>query len=327
MPAVGRRAPHIALYCGPMTILVCGSLAFDTIMVFPDQFKKHILADQIHILNVAFLVPDLRREFGGTAGNIAYNLRLLGDQPLIMASVGHDFQPYAARLKRLGFSLRHVREIENQFTGQAFIMTDIDDNQITAFHPGAMSFSHMNRISDVAGPSFGIVSPDGRQGMIEHARDFAAANIPYIFDPGQGIPMFGGDELMELIGGATVLAVNDYEGRIVEQKTGRPLSEIAALVSCLVVTRGAEGSTVWCGGNRVDVAAVPADKVTDPTGCGDAYRAGLLYGMSRGWAWERAAQLGSVMGSIKIAHRGAQNHRPDRDRIERLLAENFGGSL
>jgi adenosine kinase len=327
MPLVGRRPPDIALYCRAMTILVCGSLAFDSIMVFPDQFKKHILADQIHILNVAFLVPDLRREFGGTAGNIAYNLRLLGEQPLIMASVGHDFGPYAARLKRLGFSLRHVREIENQFTGQAFIMTDIDDNQITAFHPGAMSFSHMNRISDVAGATFGIVSPDGRQGMIEHARDFAAARIPYIFDPGQGLPMFDGEEVLELIGGASVLAVNDYEGRIIEQKTGRSLDRVAERVTCLVVTRGAEGSTVWCSGKRTDVAAVPAERVTDPTGCGDAYRAGLLYGMARSWPWERSAQLGSVMGSLKIAHRGAQNHRPERAVIERLLRENFAGSL
>jgi len=310
-----------------MTTLICGSLAYDTIMVFPDQFKKHILAEQIHILNVAFLVPDLRREYGGTAGNIAYNLKLLGEDPLIMATVGHDFGPYRARLAELGLSDRHVRLMEDQFTGQAFITTDIDDNQITAFHPGAMSFSHLNKISDAPGARLGIVSPDGRQGMIDHAAGFAAAGIPYVFDPGQGLPMFSGPELLDLIRPATCLTVNDYEARIVEQKTGRGIEEIATLVDCVVVTRGGEGSSLWTGGRRHDVEAVKPEGVVDPTGCGDAYRAGLLHGMARGWDWVRSARLASVMGSIKIAHRGGQNHRPTREAIAMRLRENGGGTL
>jgi adenosine kinase len=310
-----------------MTTLICGSIAYDTIMVFPDQFKKHILADQIHILNVAFLVPDMRREFGGTGGNIAYNLRLLGEDPLIMATVGHDAGSYRARLADLGLSDHHVRVLEDQFTAQAFITTDIDDNQITAFHPGAMSFSHLNKVAEVPAATLGIVSPDGRQGMVEHARDFAAAGIPYIFDPGQGLPMFSGPELLDLIAGSRCLTVNDYEARIVEQKTSRGVEEISTLVECVVVTRGAEGSSLWTGGRRVDVPAVKAKALVDPTGCGDAYRAGLLYGMARGWEWVRSARLASVMGSIKIAHRGGQNHRPDRAGIAQQLRENYGESL
>jgi adenosine kinase len=310
-----------------MTILLCGSMAYDTIMVFPDQFKNHILADQIHILNVAFMVPDLRREFGGTAGNIAYNLKLLGNDPLIMATVGHDFGPYKVRLSEFGLSDRYVRRLEDQFTAQAFITTDIDDNQITAFHPGAMSHSHLNRVADASRVSVGIVSPDGRQGMVEHSRDFAAAGIPYIFDPGQGLPMFSGPELLELISGAAALTVNDYEARIVEQKTGKALAQIAELVECLVVTRGAEGSTVWFDGGRHDIAPVRAEAVLDPTGCGDAYRAGLLHGMARGWGWLKSARLASVMGALKIAHRGGQNHHPSPELIGARLRENFGETL
>ena len=310
-----------------MTILVCGSLAYDTIMVFPDQFKKHILADQIHILNVAFMVPDLRREYGGTAGNIAYNLKLLGEEPAIMATAGHDFAPYAQRLENLGLSARHVRILDGQFTGQAFITTDIDDNQITAFHPGAMSDSHVNRIADANGVRLGIVSPDGRRGMMEHARDFAAAGIPFVFDPGQGLPMFSGEELLTLLEGARALTVNDYEARVVEDKTGKRVEEIAGHIGAVVVTRGAEGSSVYADGARVDVPAVPPEALVDPTGCGDAYRAGLLYGMARDWGWERCARLASVMGSIKIARRGGQNHRPTRDEIAGKLRESFGDAL
>ncbi len=302
-------------------------MAFDTIMVFPDQFKNHILPDQIHILNVAFMVPDMRREFGGTAGNISYNLKLLGDDPSIMATVGHDFAPYAQRLRTLGLGDRHVRRLDDQFTAQAFITTDVDDNQITAFHPGAMAFAHLNRVADAPTATVGIVSPDGRQGMIEHARDFAAAGIPYIFDPGQGLPMFTGPELLELLAGATALAVNDYEARVVEQKTGKSLAGIAGLVDCVVVTRGAEGSTLFTDGREYSVAAVPPARVVDPTGCGDAYRAGLLHGMARGWSWMRSARLASVMGSIKIGHRGGQNHRPEPEAIERLLHSAFGERL
>ena len=337
MPPVGDFVPRVrgerflgrarATYTSPMTILVCGSVAYDTIMVFPDQFKKHILPDQIHILNVAFMVPDMRREFGGTGGNIAYNLKLLGEDPRIMATVGHDFAPYEARLKELGLSARHVRRLEDQFTAQAFITTDIDDNQITAFHPGAMSFSHLNRIADASDARLGIVSPDGRQGMVEHAHDFARAKIPYIFDPGQGLPMFSGAELLDLLAGASALAVNDYEARVVEQKTGKSVTEIAGMIDAVIVTRGAEGCAVFSGGKRIDVPAVKPERLVDPTGCGDAFRAGLLYGMVRGWGWEKSARLASVMGSIKIAHRGGQNHRPRREAIAARLRESFGETL
>jgi adenosine kinase len=310
-----------------MTILICGSLAYDTIMVFPDQFKKHILADNIHILNVAFMVPDMRREYGGTAGNIAYNLRLLEENPLVMATVGHDFAPYAQRLKKLGLDTRHVRTLDGQFTAQAFITTDVDDNQITAFHPGAMSESHVNRIPDAQGVKLAIVSPDGRQGMVEHARDLAAAGIPFVFDPGQGLPMFSGPDLLEMLKGAKALTVNDYEARIVEDKTGVGVKDLAAMIGAVIVTRGGEGSSLYTRGGRIDVAAVRADNVVDPTGCGDAYRAGLLYGMARGWDWRRCARLGSVMGSIKIAHRGGQNHTPSRDEIARRLRASYGEAL
>ena len=310
-----------------MTILVCGSLAYDTIMVFPDQFKNHILPDQIHILNVAFMVPDMRREYGGTAGNIAYNLKLLGEDPWIMATAGHDFGPYARRLGELGISDRHVRRLDDQFTAQAFITTDVDDNQITAFHPGAMSQSHVNRIADVNGARLGIVSPDGRQGMIEHARDFAAAKIRYVIDPGQGLPMFSGPELLELMAGAAALAVNDYEARVVEQKTGKSVADLARTMEAVVVTRGAEGSSIYTGGRQIDVPAVKPEGLVDPTGCGDAYRSGLLYGMARGWDWEKAGRLASLLGSIKIAHRGGQNHRPARGDIARRFHETFAETL
>ena len=310
-----------------MTILVCGSLAYDTIMVFPDQFKKHILPDQIHILNVAFMVPEMRREYGGTGGNIAYNLKLLGEDPRVMATVGRDFGDYAARMAELGISAEHVRRLDDQFTAQAFITTDIDDNQITAFHPGAMSHSHLNRIADVNGTRLGIVSPDGRQGMIEHARDFAAARVRFVFDPGQGLPMFSGSELLDLMAGAAALTVNDYEARVVEQKTGKGVVELAQRMEAVVVTRGAEGSSVYTAGARIDVAAVKPEGLVDPTGCGDAYRAGLLYGMARGWSWEKSARLASVMGSIKIAHRGGQNHRPTREVIARRFREAFAEAL
>jgi adenosine kinase len=310
-----------------MTTLVCGSMAYDTIMVFPDQFRKHILPDQIHILNVSFMVPDMRREFGGTAGNIAYNLKLLGEDPIIMATVGHDFAPYEARLAGLGLSTRCVRRLEDQFTAQAFITTDVEDNQITAFHPGAMLSSHLNRVADAPEARLGIVSPDGRDGMVEHARDFARASIPYVFDPGQGLPMFSGDDLLALIQPARALTVNDYEARVVEQKTGRSMDQIAAGIDAVVVTRGADGCTVFRDGRSTDIPAARADAVVDPTGCGDAFRAGLLYGMARDWSWERSARLASVMGAIKIAHRGGQNHRPAREEIDARLREAFGETI
>jgi len=310
-----------------MSILVCGSIAYDTIMVFRDQFKNHILPDQIHILNVAFLVPDLRREYGGCAGNIAYSLKLLGEEPLVMATVGHDFEPYERRMDMLGLSRRHVRRLEDQFTAQAFITTDIDDNQITAFHPGAMSHSHRNRIVETSGVRLAIVSPDGRQGMVEHSRDLAQAKIPYVLDPGQGLPMFSGEDLLEMLSGARCLTVNDYEARLVEQKTGKSLAELSTRVEAVVVTRGAEGADIHFSGQQIHVPAVRPDSLVDPTGCGDAFRAGLLYGMARGWDWRRSARLASLMGSIKIAHRGGQNHRASREDVERRFQEAFGETL
>jgi adenosine kinase len=310
-----------------MTILVCGSLAFDTIMVFQDRFKNHILPEQIHILNVAFLVPDLRREYGGTAGNIAYNLKLLGEDPAIMATVGHDFEPYQERLRELGLSTRHVRRLPEQFTAQAFITTDVDDNQITAFHPGAMSFAHLNKVADADGVQLAIVSPDGRDGMLEHSRDLAAAGVRHVFDPGQGLPMFSGPELLEMAGRAAALTVNDYEARVVEQKTGKRISEIARLTEAVIVTKGAEGCTIVTASGEAHIPAVPPAALVDPTGCGDAFRAGLLYGMARAWDWPRSARLASVMGSIKITHRGGQNHRPGREAIAQSLAQAFGEKL
>jgi adenosine kinase len=310
-----------------MTILVCGSMAYDTIMVFQEPFRSHILPDQIHILNVCFVVPQMRREYGGCAGNIAYNLKLLGDDPAIMATVGHDFGPYAERLDGLALSRQYIRRLDDQFTAQAFITTDIEDNQITAFHPGAMGSSHLNRVADAAGIRLGIVSPDGRDGMVEHARGFADAGIPFILDPGQGLPMFSGEDLLGMLRGAKALTVNDYEARMVEQKTGRSLPEIAAMVEAVVVTRGGEGSTVLAGGQQIEVPAVKPEGLVDPTGCGDAYRAGLLHGLARGWEWGRCARLAAVMGSIKIAHRGGQNHRPTRAEIEAKYRAAFGEAL
>jgi len=310
-----------------MSILVCGSLAYDTIMVFPDRFRKHILPDRIHMLNVSFMVPDMRREYGGTGGNIAYNLKLLGDEPQLMATVGHDFAPYAQRLENLGLAATHVRVLDDHFTAQGFITTDIDDNQITAFHPGAMSESHRNRIADANGVKLAIVSPDGRQGMVEHTRDLAAAAIPFVFDPGQGLPMFSGPDLLEMMKGARALAVNDYEAGIVEEKTGKKPDELARGLGAVIVTRGAEGSVIYADGREIRIPPVKADALVDPTGCGDAYRAGLLYGMARQWTWEKCGRLAGLMGSIKIAHRGGQNHRPDRAEIARRFRDAFGEAL
>ena len=283
-----------------MSALICGSLAFDNIMVFRGRFRDHILADQIHILNVAFLVPELRREFGGCAGNVAYNLRLLGGSPLIMATVGTDFGRYRDWLVAEGHDLRHVTEVPGTLTAQAYITTDLDDNQITAFHPGAMDEAHRNRV-----PTDGSVT----LGMLEHAAQFHAAGIPFVFDPGQGLPMFDGDELRRFLDQATWVAVNDYEGRLLCERTGLTLEEVAKRVQALVVTRGAEGSSVYLPGRRIDIPSVRATAVLDPTGCGDAYRAGLLYGLGRGWGFEETGRLAALLGALKVAHRGTQNHR------------------
>ena len=291
-----------------MSALICGSIAYDNIMVFEGRFKEHILPDQIHILNVSFLVPDLRREFGGCAGNIAYNLRLLGGEPRIMATVGSDFGNYEAWLLRHGVNLDHVSEVSGMLTAQAYITTDLDDNQITAFHPGAMNEAHRNTVPVNAGIQIGIVSPDGRQGMLDHAAQLHAAGIPFIFDPGQGLPMFDGDDLRHFVDLATWVALNDYEARLLMERTGWSEADLAGRVKALIVTRGAQGSRIWTGAEQLDIPVVKPAAILDPTGCGDAYRAGLLHGISRGLSWAEAGRLAALLGSLKIAHRGTQNH-------------------
>ncbi|PIV15626.1 MAG: carbohydrate kinase family protein [Gallionellales bacterium CG03_land_8_20_14_0_80_55_15] len=310
-----------------MNTLICGSMAFDTIMVFKDQFKNHILPEQIHILNVAFLVPEMRREYGGCAGNIAYNLQLLGGKPLIMATVGDDFAPYAKRLEKLGIAQTHIRPVPDSFTGQAFITTDLDDNQITAFHPGAMGFSERNKVNDASGVTLGIVSPDGRDGMIEHAEQFVAAGVPFVFDPGQGMPMFSGPDLLRFIDQATYVTVNDYEAKLLQDKTGKTLTEIAQSVTALIVTLGGDGSMIYADGKQIAIPTPKPAALVDPTGCGDAYRAGLLYGIQAGWDWETTGRLASLMGSIKIASRGGQNHLPSRAEIMAQFKQHFGFSI
>ena len=310
-----------------MNTLICGSMAYDTIMVFPDHFKKHILPEQLHILNVAFLVPTMRREYGGCAGNIAYNLKLLGGNPQIMATVGDDFMPYAKRLEKLGISQKYIRHVADSFTGQAFITTDLDDNQITAFHPGAMGFSEQNKVSDASGVSLGIVSPDGRAGMIEHAEQFVEAGIPFVFDPGQGMPMFGGDDLLRFIDQATYVTVNDYEAKLLQDKTGKTLKQIAESVTALIVTLGGDGSMIYANGKEIAIPTPKPASIVDPTGCGDAYRAGLLYGIQSGWDWETTGRLASLLGSIKIASRGGQNHAPTKDELKAQFEQHFGFAL
>ena len=310
-----------------MRILICGSIAYDTIMVFRDRFKNHILPDQLHILNVAFLVPDLRREFGGCAGNIGYNLSLLGGEPLIMATVGDDYLPYDERLKKLQLSQQNVRRISGTFTAQAFITTDLDDNQITAFHPGAMNHSHENHVGDAGAVKLGIVAPDGRDGMLQHAREFHSAGIPFVFDPGQGLPMFGGTELAEFVKMASYVTVNDYEGQMLQERTGSKLEELAKLVKAVVVTMGARGSVIYTGGQQVEIPCVKPREVVDPTGCGDAYRAGLLYGVAAGLDWPLTGRLASLLGALKIAKRGGQNHHFTRDEIAQRFKQEFGTRL
>ncbi len=292
-------------------------MAYDNIMVFPGRFQEHILADQLHILNVAFLVPEMRKEFGGCAGNIAYNLRMLGGDPLIMATVGRDFATYRELLADQAVNEKYITEIPETFTAQAYITTDLDDNQITAFHPGAMDFSHQNKVPIDAGITVGMVSPDGRQGMLEHAAQFAEANIPFIFDPGQGLPMFDGGELKNFIDQASWVAVNDYEGQLLQERTGWSAEQIAERVEAFIVTRGGSGSKVYTAGKQLDIPAVKPQQIVDPTGCGDAYRAGLLFGISVGMSWEDAGRLASLIGSIKIADRGTQNHEFTRASLAR----------
>ena len=310
-----------------MSALICGSMAYDTIMVFKDHFKKHILPEQIHILNVAFLVPEMRREYGGCAGNIAYNLKALGGEPRIMATVGDDFGPYATRLTNLGLPQTHIKHVEGNFTGQAFITTDLDDNQITAFHPGAMSMSHLNHVKDAKEITLAIVSPDGRDGMLKHSRELNAAGIPFVFDPGQGMPMFSGDELLEMVELSNYVTLNDYEAKMLQEKTGKSLADIAQRVSALIVTMGGDGSMIHADGKQIAIPTPKPKAIVDPTGCGDAYRAGLLYGIQAGWDWETTGRLASLMGSIKIAHAGPQNYKVDFSQVSKRFEAAFGEPL
>ena len=308
----------------PRKALICGSAAFDTIMVFEGRFREHILPEQIHILNVAFLVPQLRREFGGCAGNIAYNLRLLGDPAVPMATVGRDFAPYRDWMQRIGLPREHIRVVDSELTAQAFITTDLDDNQITAFHPGAMQHAHLNKVSDARDIGIGIVAPDGRRGMIEHAEQFANLGIPFIFDPGQGLPMFEASDLDRFIEQANWVAVNDYEWQLLQQKTGWTVRDLTRRVEALVVTRGPKGSSIFTRDGEFEIPCAKTSAVVDPTGCGDAYRAGLLHGLMRGLDYQTSGRIAAVMGALKIESRGTQNHRATAEELERRLAESFG---
>jgi adenosine kinase len=310
-----------------MSALICGSFAYDTIMVFRDRFKNHILPDKVHILNVSFLVPTMRREFGGCAGNIAYNLKLLGDEPVPMGTVGEDFGPYAAWLDQCGIERKHIKTIDGVFTGQAFITTDMDDNQITAFHPGAMGFSHENKVSDVHGVEIGIVAPDGRDGMLQHAAQFTAGGIPFIFDPGQGMPMFDGETLRTLVDQASWVTLNDYEAQLLQQRLGEPLEKFAKRVKALIVTLGGAGSRIYTNGRIFEIPAARAHSIQDPTGCGDAYRAGLLHGLLHNMDWEITGRIAALMGAIKIERPGTQNHTITQSGFAARFKDSFGISL
>lgn len=296
-------------------------------MVFPDRFSRHILPDQTRVLSVSFQIGEMRQEWGGCAGNIAYNLKAIGGEPVVMATVGEDGDLYRARLASLGIAIDGLRAVEGTFTAQAFIITDLDDNQITAFHPGAMNRSELNRIGDVDGIALGIVAPDGKDGMQSHVDGFAAAGIPFIFDPGQGMPLFTGDELVSMVEAADYVAVNDYEAKLLCERTGLALPDIAARVDALIVTLGADGSRIYSGREVIAVPAARTDALVDPTGCGDAYRAGLLYGIANRWDWLRTGQLAALLGAVKIASRGGQNHRLDREELAVRYETQFGGSL
>lgn len=310
-----------------MTALICGSVAYDTVMVFEGHFKDHILADRIHMLNVAFLVPALRRNFGGCAGNIGYNLRLLGGDGKVMATVGLDFAPYRGWMTDCGMPLDFIRELADEYTAQAYITTDADNNQITAFHPGAMNHAHVNRVPKDAGIKLGIVAPESLQGMRDHATQFAAAGIPFIFDPGQAMTLLTADDMREMIEKASWVAVNDYEASLLAERTGWSLEQIATKVEALIVTRGAEGSQIHQGGTVHEIPAVKPERLADPTGCGDAYRAGLLFGLQRGLDWPTTGRIASLMGSLKIAHHGTQNHRFSHGEFEAAYHAAFGTSI
>ncbi|MFL2538809.1 MAG: carbohydrate kinase family protein [Candidatus Rariloculaceae bacterium] len=310
-----------------MSALICGSVAYDNIMVFEDSFKNHILPDQIDILNVSFLVPELRRNFGGCALNIAFNLRLLGEDPIPMGTAGCDFDVYAAWLEKHGIRQDCISVLDDVFTAQAYITTDIDDNQIIMFHPGAMNFSHLNKVSNLSGVSIGMISPDGRIGMLEHASQFFEEKIPFIFDPGQGLPMFSGDELRQFIDLSTWVTVNNYEWELLKSVTGWELSDIRSRIEALIVTRGAEGSVIYTNQGDIEIPPVKPNVVNDPTGCGDAYRAGLLFGLMNTKDWITTGRIASLMGAIKVESHGTQNHSFSMENFEKRFEINFAESI
>ncbi|MEZ0469104.1 carbohydrate kinase family protein [Luteimonas salinilitoris] len=310
-----------------MSVLICGSLAYDTIMVFPDQFKNHILPDKVHILNVSFLVPRMRREFGGCAGNIAYNLKLLGGEPIPMATVGQDFGPYREWFEEMEIRLDQVKVIEELFTPQAFITTDHDNNQITAFHPGAMMRSYENHVKQVEGVKFGIVSPDGREGMLQNAQEFFEGGIPFIFDPGQAMPLFNGDELRNFIEQADYVTVNDYESNLLQERTGWSEERIAGKVKAYIATRGPKGAIIRAGDKVYDIPPAHERRVTDPTGCGDAFRAGLIFGLTGGYDWMTTGRIANLMGALKVEHPGTQNQRFDYAEFAEQFRQQFGYAL
>ena len=310
-----------------MPAVICGSLAYDTIMVFQDQFKNHILPDQVHILNVSFLVPAMRREFGGCAGNIAYNLKLLGGDPLPVAAVGQDFAPYREHLDECGIALDYVKVFEDQFTPQCFITTDLDNNQITAFHPGAMSSAQDNHVRDIPKIDFGIVAPDGREAMLQHVNEFADRGVPFIFDPGQAMPLFDGAEFRAMIEKAAYVIVNDYESQLLQARTEWSAEEIASRVDAYIVTQGPRGSIIHAGGKTLSIPPARERKVVDPTGCGDAYRAGLIHGIMTSKDWDTTGKMASLMGALKVEHPGTQNQRFTSSEFAAKFKEQFGYSL
>ena len=311
-----------------MSALICGSMAYDTIMVFHDKFKNHILPDKVHILNVCFLVPAMRKEYGGCAGNIAYNMNLLGEEPLIMATVGHDFEPYSQWLCLTGISSQYIKVVDDNYTGQAYITTDEDDNQITAFHPGAMNSSHLNSVpANDKEISIGIVAPDGREGMLLHSAEFAELKVPFIFDPGQGLPMFNPEELLTFMKQATWAVFNDYESELIQSYTGLSLVQLAEMVEAMIITRGDKGSEIHTQGRCIQIPPAKPKALLDPTGCGDAYRAGLLYGLMNEYSWEETGRIASLLGAIKIEHHGTQNHTFTMEEFKIRYHENFGSSL
>ena len=307
-------------------VLVCGSVAFDTIAVFEGHFKEHILPDSIHSLSVSFFVPSLRKEYGGCAGNIAYNLRLLGGNPVPVGTVGADAADYLAYMADLGIDTSLIRVLPDMYTPQCFITTDLDNNQIASFHPGAMSRSAENDLSGHQA-AWAIVAPDAKEGMFAHAQRLHAQGIPFVFDLGQAMPLFSGDDINTMLGMARVLTANHYEASVVEQRTGRSMSEIAAGLDAVIVTHGGDGAVLYADGSTTTIEPIKVDDVVDPTGCGDAHRAGLLYGLTNGWSFADACRLANVMGGIKIASRGPQNHRPGREDINAMLQQHYGLSL